>query len=135
MSSWASTTWLVPAPAKPAGGINVSMVQVSSMPEKFTRRTPRKHASRSTPHAALITPAVILRNSSRSTFGREARVGDGAVAGQGGGLDDFVVPLHGQCLCLLVHQDFEERIEILGVEARGRGRGAGPPVGVAGGIL
>src|SRR6516165_4665345 len=98
ISSWASTV-LLPAPAKPSGGIIVSMISAPRVAEgRATRR----------PAVTRFAPTRIFQHASRGTFGCEARVGDGAVAGQRGRLDDLVVPLHRQGLAGLVHQDFEE---------------------------
>ena len=47
---------------------------------------------------------------------------DGAVAGQAGRLDEFVVPFHGERLRLLVDERLDEGVEVARVEARG-GRG------------
>ena len=52
----------------------------------------------------------------RRAFRLEARMHDGAVAGERRRLDDIVVPIDRQRLGLLVDQDFEEGVEILGVE-------------------
>src|SRR5689334_24326488 len=60
--------------------------------------------------------------ASRGAFRREARMHDGTLARQHGGLDDLVVPFDGERLFLLVDQGLEEIVEVLGVEARG-GRG------------
>src|SRR5262249_60106626 len=64
------------------------------------------------------------RCSSGSGFRYEARVYDGAVAGERRGLDDLVVPVDVERLGLLVDEDLEEGEEIARVEAR---RGGGEP--------
>src|SRR5229473_1093812 len=45
----------------------------------------------------------------------------GAVAGQHRRLDDVVVPIHRQRLGFLVDQNFQKRVQVLGVKARGGG--------------
>src|SRR6266542_4909366 len=50
----------------------------------------------------------------------EARMDHCAVTGERGRLDDLVIPFDGERS--LVDQDLEERIEVLGIEARGGGR-------------
>src|SRR5207244_4434989 len=68
---------------------------------------------------------------SRRALGREARMDHRTVAGERRRLDDLVVPFDRQRLRLLVHQDFEEGEEVLGVEARRRGRDAAGHIGIA----
>src|SRR6266568_6379051 len=57
----------------------------------------------------------------RGALRREARMHDSALAREHGGLDDLVVPFDGERLFLLVDQGLEKIVEVLGVEARGRG--------------
>src|ERR1700722_12739645 len=61
-------------------------------------------------------------------FRQEVRMDHGAVAGENGRLDDGVVEVHRECLGLLVDQDFQECIEVPGIEARS---GGGEPAGIA----
>src|SRR5215472_970633 len=111
--------------AAPTGAEIVSMGLNSSM-----AGSPDSLACPPPPHPRASRRSLIeLRHaareaSSRCTFGREARMHDGTVAGEHSRLDDLVVPLHRQRLRRLVDQDFQEGVEILGVEARCRGRDA-----------
>src|SRR5271166_554070 len=68
--------------------------------------------------------------SLRRAFRLEVRMNDGAVAGERGRLDDVVVPVDRERLRLLVDQEFEERVEVLGVKARGGGGQAARHVAV-----
>ena len=56
---------------------------------------------------------------------------DGAVAGQHGGLDQFVVPVDGELFLFLVDQRFDEGDEVAGKELAGAGGEAAGHVGVA----
>src|ERR1700739_4406732 len=51
----------------------------------------------------------------------ETRLHDRAVAGERSGFDNFVVPIDGQCLALLVDQELQESKDVLGIETRSRG--------------
>src|SRR5579871_3274964 len=107
MSSWASTMSPVPALAR-VGESKVSMI--SSPPSRsvvlgnlvavaWTKASPNRPPRRGNP--------------SCGTFRRESRMDDSAIAGESRRLDDFVVPLQRQGFGLLVHQDFQERVEVL----------------------
>src|SRR5215468_2580834 len=54
----------------------------------------------------------LMRSPSRCALGGKARMNHGAIAGERGGLDDLVVPFDGERLLLLIHQDFEEGVEV-----------------------
>src|ERR1700726_2971588 len=72
----------------------------------------------------------LARRHSRS-FRLEIRMNDGAVLGQRGGLDQFVVPVDRERLGRLVDQGLDEREQVAGIEAGGGGRDAAGDIGVA----
>src|SRR5690349_20808561 len=61
---------------------------------------------------------------SRRALGGKGRVHDGAIARERRRPHDLVVPFDVERLGLLVDQNFEEVIEVLGIETRGRGGNA-----------
>src|SRR5580704_3882827 len=78
-----------------------------------------------------LTLAHFVRSTSPRTRGEviksrrglrlEIRMHDGAVAGQRCRLDDVIVPVDRKRLGLLVDQNFQKRVEVLGIEVRCRG--------------
>src|SRR5882724_6823292 len=68
---------------------------------------------------------------SLSGFRLKVRMNDRAILGQGGGLDQFVVPLHRERLGRFVDQRFDEGKQVARIKARGRGRDAAGEIGDA----
>ena len=56
---------------------------------------------------------------------------DGAVFGQRGRLDQFVVPIHGQRLVRLVDHGLDEVEQVARIKSGGRGRNTAGDIGIA----
>src|SRR5579871_5161270 len=154
MSSWASTMSWPPKPAKGTGEIKDSIAvllkaacatRLASHAQCASRAYPRVALDCSSALAGLAMTDVVIASPKRSggqsnpgatwfsrrALGREARMDDGAVAGQGGRLYDFVVPFHRQRLGGFVDQNFQEGHEVLGVKGRSGGRDAARDIEMA----
>src|SRR5579883_3615282 len=91
----------------------ITAKRTASKPSRIRQVSP----PRGTPHQPTARATLTMRQPSRCALGGEGRVNDRTIAGESSRLDDLVVPLHRQGFRLLVHQDFQERIEILRIEA------------------
>src|SRR5579872_1222850 len=91
-----------------------------------TRRARKSTAgTRRDRRPARVAPWLLL------LFRLEVRVDDGAVFGQRGGLDQFVVPVDGKRLARLVDHRLDEREQVACVKTGGRGRDAAGDIGIA----